>query len=273
MKKRLLNNHLFERMLPIPMKFFQEFKWAVPHAFNSAIASCRFEQGDILYDTPLAYSGSWGEALQHINYSLQVKFPPRSSSPDTSNNDGSVFSANWSARVVFEFQDHKTKTSKLVETTQGNLYTLLWKGNVDNYLTEQTCAPKQAIELLDKLELASVFFEQKAATDHNIKGFFILPFCPASDQLVEKYKRLDNVFLEFFQFSKLQINLTEISVYSYADFVPTAKIVAFFFLQNLDSAEIKEAIKKALYKPSRDKKTKKENFSVSNHGLLKIFNQ
>lgn len=252
------------------MKFFQEFKWAVPHAFNSAIASCRFEQGDILYDTPLAYSGSWGEAVQHINYSLQVKFPPRSSSADTSNNDGSVFSANWSARVIFEFQDHKTKTSKLVETTQGNLYTLLWKGNVDNYLTEQKCAPKQAIELLDKLELASAFFEQKAAEDHNIKGFFLLPFCSASDPLVEKFKRLDNEFLENLQFIKSQIKLTDIPVFPYADFVPTAKITAFLFIQNTNSEEITEVIKKALYKPSRDKKTKKEHFSVYNHGFLKI---
>jgi hypothetical protein len=40
------------------MDFFPKFKWAVPHAFGDALAACRFEQGDILYDTLMAYEGA-----------------------------------------------------------------------------------------------------------------------------------------------------------------------------------------------------------------------
>jgi hypothetical protein len=250
------------------MNFFTEFKWAVPYAFSSAIASCRFEQGDVLYNTPLAYNGTWGEVEQHINHSLQVKFPPRSSSADMGNNDASVFSANWSAKVVFELHNHKTKTTELIETTQGRLYTLLWKGNLERYLKESISAPKQAAELLDELDLAVNFIKQKIAADKNIKGFFIIPFCPASSQLIEKQKNLDSVFSHLNSFKKSEFNINEIEQAPYLDYVPTTKIVSFFFDEKTNATQISDLIKKALYKPSKDKKTGKVNFSVSNHGLL-----
>lgn len=253
------------------MNFFTEFKWAVPHAFSSAIASCRFEQGDVLYDTPLAYNGTWAEAERHINHSLQVKFPPRSSSADMSNNDASVFSANWSAKVVFEFHDHKTKTTQLIETTQGRLYTLLWRGNLECFLDESTSAPKQAIELLDELDLAVNFIKLKTLKDKNVKGFFLIPFCQASSQLIEKQNSISSVFSDFISFNKSEFKLNEIESFPFVDYVPTTKIVGFFFDEKTSEIQITELIKKALYKPSKDKKTDKVNFSVSNHGLLKFF--
>lgn len=256
-----------------PMNFFPEFKWAVPSAFSSAIASCRFEQGDILYDTQLAYKGSWGEAEPHINYSLQVKFPPRSSSTDMSNNDASVFSANWSAKVVFELHNHKTKTTKLIETTQGRLYSLLWKGDLERSLDESISAPKQAIELLENLEMAYSFFEQKAIMENKISCLFLLPFCPENSQLLEKQASLDAVFSDFCSFSRSEVKINEIQGFPYLNYVPTAKIIGFFFNEPNNLKEVTELIKKALYKPSRDKKTDKVNFSVSNHGLLKYIYQ
>jgi hypothetical protein len=58
-------------------EYFDGFNWAVPVAFAEPLAACRFEQGDILYDTRRAYEGSWGDALPHIKYSIQVKSPMR----------------------------------------------------------------------------------------------------------------------------------------------------------------------------------------------------
>ncbi len=37
------------------MEFIQVFNWAVPTGFNDAIAQCRFDLGDSLYDTKKAY--------------------------------------------------------------------------------------------------------------------------------------------------------------------------------------------------------------------------
>ena len=57
--------------------YFTCFDWAVPKAFKEPLASCRFEQGDILYDTPKAYEGTWADALQHLRFSIQIKSPAR----------------------------------------------------------------------------------------------------------------------------------------------------------------------------------------------------
>lgn len=46
--------------------YFLGFKWALPKSFKDALAKCFFNVGDIIYDTPKAYSLSWGEALNHI---------------------------------------------------------------------------------------------------------------------------------------------------------------------------------------------------------------
>ena len=48
--------------------FLDGFLWAVPTAFSDPLAACRFEQGDILYDTKKAYEGTWGRSpyLHHI---------------------------------------------------------------------------------------------------------------------------------------------------------------------------------------------------------------
>lgn len=41
--------------------YFNCFAWALPMAFKEPLASCCFEQGDILYDTPKAYEGTKDE--------------------------------------------------------------------------------------------------------------------------------------------------------------------------------------------------------------------
>jgi len=42
-----------------PPDYFDGFSWALPNAFADALALCRFEQGDMLYDTRRAYEGEW----------------------------------------------------------------------------------------------------------------------------------------------------------------------------------------------------------------------
>ncbi len=56
------------------MNFFSNFTWAVPKAFSDAVASCRFEEGDMLYDTPKAYEVDWEDAIKCTTHFLQVKF-------------------------------------------------------------------------------------------------------------------------------------------------------------------------------------------------------
>ena len=59
------------------MDYFSGFAWAVPKAFSDAIALCRFEEGDVLYDTKSAYEKEWDDAKSNIKYFLQVRYPGR----------------------------------------------------------------------------------------------------------------------------------------------------------------------------------------------------
>ena len=249
------------------MNFFPEFKWAVLHAFSNALAACRFEQGDVFYDTRLAYKGTWAEAEKHFNYSILVKSPMRGSSTEVTLNVESTFSANWASRVVFEFCDHRANTKKIIETTQGRLYNLLWHGDVNNYLSDPLQMPKQASSLLGVLEDAASVIQSNFIGSLEIGFVFLLPFDLSSQQLKDKNEQLKKHILPYLLDHKL-IDLKDTVLSDRLTFVPTAQISAFLISKKIQEFELKEFIKKSLYRPARNKKSTKEIFSISNHGFL-----
>lgn len=52
------------------------FRMAVGECFRDALARERFSTGDTIYDTRMAYIGTWNEALKHIEYGVQVVSAP-----------------------------------------------------------------------------------------------------------------------------------------------------------------------------------------------------
>ncbi len=114
----------------IGMEFFSGFKWAVPKAFSDAVALCRFEEGDILYDTEKAYIDNWEKACKFIEHSLQVRYPARVGG-GASEKGGGVFSGNWGSEVRIDLYKNQDKVGVgQITTTQGRLYTALWKGDI-----------------------------------------------------------------------------------------------------------------------------------------------
>jgi hypothetical protein len=110
------------------VEFFSGFKWAVPVAFSDAVAACRFEEGDMLYDSPAAHMEPWADAKANINYSLQVRFPARGSGTAESA-ERYVFKGNWGSEVRVDVHPHKATIGENgITTTQGRLYSALWKG-------------------------------------------------------------------------------------------------------------------------------------------------
>jgi hypothetical protein len=118
---------------------FPGFSWCVPAAFSDPLGTCRFEAGDLLYDTPDAYQ-QWSEALKTLTFSVQVSSPKKSIGGNLGDDDADVFSRNWGSEVIFELTDFKRGKRKQVVTTQGRLYTLLWKGDFGG-LDESIAAP------------------------------------------------------------------------------------------------------------------------------------
>jgi len=54
--------------------------WAmcIPECFKGSLKTKTFAAGDVFYDTPKAYKGTWAEALKYIQLSIQIQ----SFSPD-----------------------------------------------------------------------------------------------------------------------------------------------------------------------------------------------
>ena len=90
------------------MNFFSNFAWAVPLAFSDALATCLFEEGDVLYDTPKAYRDDWSEAIKHISLSLQVRYPARATGVEKED-ERSIIEKNWNSEVHFDLYDHQEK--------------------------------------------------------------------------------------------------------------------------------------------------------------------
>ncbi|GKS62695.1 hypothetical protein YTPLAS21_21530 [Candidatus Nitrosocosmicus sp.] len=88
-------------------KYFDDFVWAVPISFSDPLSKCRFEQGDMLYDTKKTYEEPWGEALKIMNYSIQISFPSRAQTAKTNQEAEIVFSSNWDSEVVFDLYNYK----------------------------------------------------------------------------------------------------------------------------------------------------------------------
>lgn len=49
--------------------------WAmcIPDCFKDSLKTRTFAVGDVFYDTPKAYAGTWAEALHHIQFSIQIQ--------------------------------------------------------------------------------------------------------------------------------------------------------------------------------------------------------
>lgn len=251
------------------MDFFPKFKWAVPHAFNDALAACRFEQGDILYDTQLAYTGTWGESEKHINYSIQINHPPRSLSSKVDTDLASAFSSNWRSKVVFELYDHKQKRARQVETTQGDLYNLLWRGNIDNPAGERGAVPRQAMDLLEALSGIGEWIRNTPQFRNHGGGYFVLPFDHTNKILKEKYRKF-LTHLSPHLVSHEIISICEINIPFEVEYVPTAEVAFFLISEQASEEEVIAGIKKAFYKPAKDSKSGKEYFKVRSHGFLRM---
>ena len=250
------------------IEFFDGFSWALPTAFAEPLAACRFEQGDVLYDTRRAYQGTWGEALPHIKYSLQVKSPLGGPVAKTEKEEESVFTDNWNQAVIFTFTEHRKKEIREITTTQGRLYTLLWKGD-PNLLGEGTAAapvPALAMQILRDLPKAMDHLRKTVLKGANKRTVLLMPYDRTRQLLRGKLREVQTSLADF----KTRLDFVrpeEAGLTADAEFAPTVSI-ACFCVEDASVSVVEEAVKKALYKPAKEKKTAAERFRITAHGHL-----
>lgn len=245
------------------MEFFSGFKWAVPKAFSEAVSQCRFEEGDILYDTEKAYGADWEKASKHVEYSLQVKYPQRvtGGTPETA---GGVFRKNWNSELRIELYKRFGKVGVgQIHTTQGRLYTALWRGDI-SFFGMDSEEPKMPLIVQDVTKMLDQTTEKAKELSVGYPVFVLVRDLSNSVSR-QKYSRILSVLNEHLHRSPSILSPGNAGLSLFKDIAPTVEI-AFFSMNGISSSVLHDLVKKAVYVPSRG--AKKDMFRISSHGLI-----
>ena len=250
-------------------EYFKCFAWALPMAFREPLNACRFEQGDILYNTTKAYEGTWADALKHLSFSLQIKSPARGSTTKIEKDADFIFSENWRQPVVLELTEYPSKKIRSITTTQGRLYTALWKDNLSILNSEmpEPPVPLLARELLKELSLNAGVIFQKVPHDCADPVIFLMPFDETRSILRTKRQKVASCLNQEFQMHFRLVNPEKLHLANACYYVPTLQI-ACFIIKTSEINKVYSCLKKALYVPARIKKTDAERFRLEAHGCL-----
>ena len=245
------------------MEFFSGFKWAVPRAFSDAVALCRFEEGDILYDTKKAYNDDWGKASQFIEHSLQVKYPARVSGGATEKGGG-VFGRNWGSEVRIDLYKNLEKVSVgQIHTTQGRLYTALWKGDISvlEKESEEPAIPLSVQDVTKKLDQVT----EKAKELSVGYPVFVMARDLANPVSREKFSKILTALKMHLHNQPRILEPKKAGLIHFENIAPTVDL-AFFPMNGTNAEELHDLVKNAVYVPAKN--AKKEMFRISAHGII-----
>jgi hypothetical protein len=95
---------------------------------------------------------------------------------------------------------------------------------------------------------------------------FLMPFDRTRQLLRTKFRKIEEVLSRFVP-RICSLSPAQAGLQTATEFAPTVS-VACFAVQDGSMGDIEKALKQALYTPSKEKKTDKEQFRVSAHGHL-----
>ncbi|MGH9425235.1 MAG: hypothetical protein ACRD2L_02895 [Terriglobia bacterium] len=257
-------------MLPtnsIPL--FPHFTWAVPLAFADALGACQFSRGDTLYSDPIAYR-AWDDEFYQFAQDLQgikVLHPETKPSPPSVN----LFKKNWEASVEIELYRPVSKSeARRVSTTQGRLYSLLWRGELSvlDCATPKPRVPHQSPYLLSHLKSVESSVRQIILElANNVTHAFLFPRDRCNPLLEGKYQKLVRGLGRTSDVRELDIPLLRLALPEMERVAPTINLKAFTFLDR-DETSIRDALKNILYVPTTKRKTQRDQFRMQTHGFF-----
>ena len=251
------------------LEFLSGFSWPVPKAFSSALAQCRFEEGDIFYDHPSAYTEPWGGAGTLLRYRVQVSFPHATRGALPKEPDGEAADP-WTSPAVVDVSNLKTQeTRKAVVTTQGRLYSLLWLGDIALLDSgDQPVCPRSSKHLLAQLPSLEDHIREVHASASTGGTAFAFPVDQVSTAHLYKARSVQAVLrtlalvhLETFDPSRF---------FSSQRYFPTIKIQS-FAVATRNRDRVHDTLKSLLYHPVKESKTGADRFSLKKHGHLVSF--
>ena len=244
------------------MQFFSGFSWAVPLAFSDAIAYCRFEEGDTLYDSGKAYELPWSKAREQFHNFIQVRFPARTNTGTNTSQLG-VFESNWKAEIKLDlYRGDKQTAIKHISSTQGRLYYALWKGDL-GFLDLNNPEPKlpQNVKYVTK-NLESVTSTLRIYTNNKLA--FVLPRDLSNQVSRDKNSKIFDKLKKHIEIEPKLISPKEAGFENWDVIAPTIEIVI-FATSGLRRNELTDLIKSAL---NEGNNKPPKNFRLKPHGII-----
>lgn len=248
------------------MHFLSGFAWPVPRAFASATAACRFEQGDVFFDTPDGYA-AW--KADRPRFHVQVLDPPRTARSVPAESEGR-FAANWSSPVTCEVRDRKASTTEVVTSTQGRLFRCLWRG--DPLLLRDSAAGDASDLVLPGIgrdlqkHLASTLpaLRQGTGAQADAGLWFVSVLDESAEASLAKARDVESVLAARYTPTVRSLSPQEAGVPDGQDYHPALRVRGVWVEETREDV-VHELLKQALYGPVR---SGADRFKLERHGLL-----
>ncbi len=260
------------------MEYFSQFKWPVSFAFADALGRCQFGEGDVLYPNKSAYKD--GFDIQNIDFCFQVMYPARLMNVPIED-VSEVFKKNWNSEVRIQKyspgSENLTKDGDLISTTQGRLYTSLWKGDL-KYLEsdfEEPVMPivdtREAVKLIKGASKVKTnrleHVEDVALKKSKGNTVFVMPYDRSNSVSVTKYFNIVDALGADLTGKPTLLTAKAAGIDDWDLFLPTVNI-ALFITPNLDAKALHEKVKKATYVKSKNRKTDRDAYDIRKHGHI-----
>ncbi len=244
------------------MEFFAGFAWALPGSFADPLEKCRFERGDVVYDDPAAYTCDWAGARAAARRIVQVRLPQQGDSAKQDQGAASVFADNWRHSAEIDLIETADLSTRTIETTQGRLYTFLWRGDeaVLDLGVSEPPLPLLAGDMRNLLEGAA----PRVAAQVDVEGpgqLFVTPYDHASSRLREKDRGIRTAMAAHPGCKAHEVPVAEKGA------LPTLCWMA-YLIPGLDEDGVTELLKPALYNPQGNRTGKADRFDLKRHGRL-----
>lgn len=249
------------------------FAWPVPRAFSAAVAVCRFEQGDLLYDDLEAY-GAWPRSASAGSHGwVQVLDPPRTARSGPADAEGTRFTANWSSPVELALGRGSVREPELLRCTQGRLFTCLWRGDrswlaaVEPGSGDDPPLPLGARELQKQLaDAGAVLRERLPADEKNL--LFAKVVDESSESSRARSRSVEAALRARYRPKTLSLSPAEAGVPNGDAFHPALRVQALSISES-DPERLRKLLKQALYGPTRSaEEGAPDRFKLERHGLL-----
>lgn len=248
--------------------YFDLFTWAIPTAFSTPLSQCYFESGDMLYNTKKAYLSPWSKALEHVKHMIQVTFPQRTFTYKSDIIAPSIFEKNWKTPVEFDFYNFENaaiKDKKHIITSQGALYTFLWKGDYDLLLSKDNISIPFRGNFLKKSFSYEIKKQLQRSLENNydFKEAFIMPYDKTNPLLKSKYKDILNKLNR--SAKTFKVLYARFANYNEIEICPTMHLVCFLLNEFSSDSVLHDIIRNSVYKTLKE--SNEDKFKIGKHGF------